>query len=180
MRAVLLLTVAALQTTAVSAQQLRIYFIDVDQADATLIVSPSGQTLLVDSGRNGHGARLQAAMQQAGVTQIDHFVATHYHEDHYGGIDDLVGLGVTVVNSYDRGDKLCCLTAAKRAQPTFVGYEGTVGAMAEHLTRGETIPLDPAMTVTVVTSGGGQPAAEQEDPQHLPETSTVDLADQLA
>ncbi len=44
MRAAVLLVVAALQATAVSAQQLRIYFIDVDQADATLIVAPNGQT----------------------------------------------------------------------------------------------------------------------------------------
>ena len=77
-----------------TAQTLRIYHIDVDQADATLIVSPSGQALLVDSGKNGHGSRIQTVMQVAGVTQIDHFVATHYHEDHYGGIDDLVNAGV--------------------------------------------------------------------------------------
>ena len=165
MRFAVLLTVAILQATAVSAQQLRVYFIDVDQADATLIVSPSGQTLLVDSGRNGHGSRLQAAMQAAGVTQIDHFVATHYHEDHYGGIDDLVNAGVTVVNSYDRGDKLCCLTDAKRAQQTFIDYENAVGTTAEHLTRGETIPLDPAMTVTVVTSGGVV-LGEPDPPEH--------------
>ena len=98
MRFLVLLAVFALHPATVSAQQLRIYFIDVDQADATLIVSPSGQTLLVDSGRNTHGPRLQAAMATAGVTQIDHFVATHYHEDHYGGVDDLVeDENVTVV-----------------------------------------------------------------------------------
>ena len=65
---------ALLSAAPASAQQLRIYFIDVDQADATLIVSPSGNTLLVDSGKNSHGPRLQAAMATAGVTQIDHFV----------------------------------------------------------------------------------------------------------
>jgi beta-lactamase superfamily II metal-dependent hydrolase len=43
---------------------------------------------LVDSGKNGHGSRLLATMQQAGATQIDAFVATHYHEDHYDGVDD--------------------------------------------------------------------------------------------
>ena len=71
-----LFTIVTLQATAVSAEQLRAYFIDVVQADATLIVSPNGQTLLVDSGRNGHRPRLQDAMQPAGVTQIDHLV-TH-------------------------------------------------------------------------------------------------------
>ena len=113
-------------------------------------------------------------MQAAGVTQIDHFVATHYHEDHFGGIDDLVNAGVTVVNSYDRGDKLCCLTAAKRAQVTFVDYEAAVGGTAEHLTRGETIPLDPAMTVTVVTSGGVV-LGEPDPPQHAGDENDMSL-----
>lgn len=66
-------------------QTLRIYHIDVDQADLTLLVSPAGDTLLADSGRNGHGSRIRAVMQAAGVTQIDHFVATHYHDGRYGG-----------------------------------------------------------------------------------------------
>lgn len=52
------------------AQNLRIYHIDVDQADATLLVSPSNRTLLVDSGKNRHGDRLMAAMNEAGVTQM--------------------------------------------------------------------------------------------------------------
>ena len=70
------------QATA-QAQNLRIFHIDVEQADATLIVSPSGDTLLVDSGKNGHGARIKAVMDEAEVNQIDHYVTTHYHEDHF-------------------------------------------------------------------------------------------------
>ena len=72
-----------------NAQTLKIYHIDVEQADATLVISPSGKTLLIDSGKNGHGSRIKAVMQKAGISRIDHFVSTHYHEDHYGGIDDL-------------------------------------------------------------------------------------------
>ncbi len=96
---------AGLFAAPLCAQTLRIYHIDVEQADATLLVAPSGRTLLVDSGRNGHGERIKAVMDQAGVARIDFFVNTHYHEDHYGGIDDLVGLGVPVGMSFDRGDK---------------------------------------------------------------------------
>lgn len=77
--------------------------IDVEQADAMLIVSPSGKTLLIDSGKNGMGGRIKTVMDDANVSQIDHFVATHYHEDHYGGIDNLLGMGIPVANSYDRG-----------------------------------------------------------------------------
>ena len=88
------------------AQTLRIYHIDVEQADATLFVAPSGRTMLVDCGKNGHGGRIKAIMDTAGVSQIDVFVNTHYHEDHYGGIDDLIqDFNVSIGEAYDRGDK---------------------------------------------------------------------------
>lgn len=43
---------------------------------------------MVDSGKNGHGARIKSVMDMAGVSRIDFFVNTHYHEDHYGGVDE--------------------------------------------------------------------------------------------
>jgi len=134
-----------------AAQSLRIYVIDVEQGASTLLVSPGGHTLLVDSGKNGHGTRVRAVMMQAGVSQIDHFVLTHYHEDHMGGIDDLItSHGVTVVNAYDRGEK-------NNLEPsvltdTYGDYDTRVGHGAQQLDPGETIPLDPAMTVTCVAS----------------------------
>lgn len=136
------------------AQTLRIYHVDVEQGDATLFVTPSGKTLLVDSGKNGHGKRLKAVMDTAGVSQIDAFVATHYHEDHYGGIDDLVKMGIPVLAAFDRGDKECCLPAAKKKEVTFRGYQQAVGQNATHLQRGMRIDLDPLVTVTCISSGG--------------------------
>ena len=137
-----------------SAQTLRIYHIDVDQGAATLFVTPGGRTLLVDSGKDGHGTRIRAVMQQAGASQIDHFVATHYHEDHFGGIDELrAAPAITIAHAYDRGDTLF-VPADRRAKPTFRAYQAAVGRFAEALTRGETIPLDPAMTVTCISAGG--------------------------
>jgi phosphoribosyl 1,2-cyclic phosphodiesterase len=60
--------------------------------------------------------------------QIDAFLATHYHSDHYGGIDDLVEkLTVPVLESFDRGDKECCLSAKKKKEPTFIDYQRAVG-----------------------------------------------------
>ena len=138
----------------VNAQSLRIYHIDVEQGDSTLFVSPNGNTLLVDSGKNGHGPRIKAIMTQAGVNRIDHFVATHYHEDHFGGIDDLASdPEITIVNSYDRGDKLF-LPQNKLNEETYIDYENAVGKNADQLTRGETIPLDPEMQVLCVAAGG--------------------------
>jgi len=150
---VLILLTAATTPRASAAQTLRIYHVDVEQAAATLIVSPGGRTLLVDSGKNGHGGRILSALQTAGATRIDHFVATHYHEDHYGGIDEVVQAGVPVGAAYDRGDK-AFLPASTSTSGTFKDYQAALGHRAEHLTRGQTIPLDPAMSVLCISSGG--------------------------
>jgi competence protein ComEC len=155
------------------AQTLRIYHIDVDQASATLFVSPAGHTLLVDSGKNGHGARIRSALQRAGVTRIDYFVDTHYHEDHYGGIDEVVDAGVSVVTAYDRGDK-GFLPPSRLEDTTYKGYDRTVGHNAEQLTRGETIPLDPLMTVTC-TNAGGVVLGESDPPQHAGEENDMSI-----
>ncbi len=135
------------------AQTLRIFHIDVDQAAATLFVSPGGRTLLVDSGKNGHGSRIRAILQLAGVTRIDHFIDTHYHEDHYGGIDEVVAAGIPVGTGYDRGDK-GFLPRSKLIDATYKDYDAAVGHSAHHLMRGETIDLDSLMTVTCISSGG--------------------------
>ena len=135
-------------------QNLRIYHIDVDQADATLFVTPSGSTLLVDAGKNGHGSRIKRVMQQAGVSHIDHFVNTHYHEDHYGGIDDLViDPDITVGTAYDRGDKNH-LPVSKLNERTYRDYDSLIGHRAIMLTRGMQILVDNTISVTCISHGG--------------------------
>lgn len=73
---------------------LLIYAIDVEGGQATLIVSPSGGSLLVDTGwpdNNGRDAeRIQEAMKDAGITEIDKVLITHFHTDHVGGVPELV------------------------------------------------------------------------------------------
>ena len=66
---------------------LTIKHIDVGQADSTLFISPSGKVLLIDTGGNGAGEAICKAAD--GITQIDVLITTHYHSDHFGGIDDL-------------------------------------------------------------------------------------------
>lgn len=77
-----------------AAKPLEIYFIDVEGGQATLIVSPTGQSLLVDAGWPGFegrdAGRILAAAKRAGVTRIDYMLMTHYHLDHVGGIPPLV------------------------------------------------------------------------------------------
>jgi beta-lactamase superfamily II metal-dependent hydrolase len=75
-------------------QPLLIYSLDVEGGQATLLVSPSGASLLVDTGwpgENGRDAeRVMAAMKDAGVSKIDHVLITHFHTDHVGGVPELV------------------------------------------------------------------------------------------
>lgn len=80
--------------SAQAARTLDIYVIDVEGGNATLFVSPSGQSLLIDTGNGGAGAardagRIVEAAKDAGLTQIDHLVISHWHADHYGGLTEL-------------------------------------------------------------------------------------------
>lgn len=84
---------------------LTFYFIDVEGGQATLIVTPRGESLLVDSGYADQGrdaSRIMAAIRNAGVRRIDHFLLTHFHSDHMGGIVALAGQ-VPVGTLYDHG-----------------------------------------------------------------------------
>jgi beta-lactamase superfamily II metal-dependent hydrolase len=151
-------------SSTVCAESLQIVHVDVDQGDATLFVSPSGNTMLVDSGKNGHGTRLRSAMSALGVTRIDHLVTTHYHEDHYGGADELLAgpNPIEIGEVHDRGDK-AFLPPGKRQENRFLEYETALGHRAHHLMRGETIPLDASMVVTCIASGS---AVLGEEPVH--------------
>ncbi len=73
---------------------LLIYSIDVEGGQSTLLVSPAGASLLIDTGWGGNNGRdaerIQAAMKDAGITKIDHVLITHFHTDHVGGVPNLV------------------------------------------------------------------------------------------
>src|SRR5436309_9232965 len=73
------------------AKTLDIYVIDVEGGNSQLYVSPSGESVLIDTGNAGAAAvrdadRIMAAIRDAGLKQIDHLIATHYHGDHVGGL----------------------------------------------------------------------------------------------
>jgi beta-lactamase superfamily II metal-dependent hydrolase len=83
---------------------LEVYFVDVEGGQSTLFVSPSGQSLLVDTGWPGgrDAGRIASVAKIAGVSQIDYLVLTHYHADHAGGVVDVAGL-IPVKNFVDHG-----------------------------------------------------------------------------
>src|SRR5438034_9837950 len=76
------------------AKTLDIYVMDVEGGDSQLCVSPSGESVLIDTGNAGAAAvrdadRIMAAIRDAGLKQIDHLITTHYHGDHVGGLPEL-------------------------------------------------------------------------------------------
>ena len=67
----------------------KIYFIDVGEADSTLIYN-NGEYALVDAGNNRDGSRLVEYFKSLGVTDIKYVFGTHIHEDHIGGMDNII------------------------------------------------------------------------------------------
>lgn len=84
--------------------RLDLYWIDVEGGAATLVVTPAGETVLLDSGNpvRRDADRIVKMLGQAGMKQIDHLVITHYHGDHFGGATLLADL-VPIRNLYDNG-----------------------------------------------------------------------------
>ena len=86
---------------------LDIYVIDVEGGNATLVVAPSGESLLIDTGNAGAGAvrdatRILAAARDAGLSKIDHLIITHWHGDHYGGLVELTAR-IPIAHFVDHG-----------------------------------------------------------------------------
>jgi len=97
MRATLAFVSVLMLTAATAAAQPRttldIYVTDVEGGNGTLFVTPSGESVLIDTG-NANGAvrdvgRIMDAVRDAHITQIDHLILTHYHGDHFGGMEEL-------------------------------------------------------------------------------------------
>lgn len=85
---VLAVIVAAVSSlSAAERRGLDFYFIDTEGGAATLIVTPAGESILIDSGNPGDRdpGRINAAAREAGLSQIDHYITTHWHSDHVGG-----------------------------------------------------------------------------------------------
>jgi competence protein ComEC len=137
-----------------SAKDLEIYFVDVEGGQATLIVSPSGKSMLVDAGwpgANGRDAdRIVEAAKAAGLKQIDLMLMTHHHVDHVGGIPPLAAK--FPIGAYlDHGPNNETDANAKKLS---AAYEETI-KNAKHivLKPGDKIPLE-GVDVDVVMSNG--------------------------
>src|SRR5262245_20768363 len=135
---------------------LDIYVVDVEGGNATLFVSPSGESLLIDTGNAGAAAvrdaeRIMAAVRDAGLTRIDNLITTHWHGDHFGGMAELAAR-VPIRNFIDHGANVQPGAAAdeflqKTYPPLYAKAKHTVA------TAGMKIPVA-GLDVVVVTSAG--------------------------
>lgn len=153
-------------------EQLKIYFIDAEGGQSTLLVTPSGETLLIDAGWAGQDgstprlegaraardpARIVAAMRDAGVQRIDYLLVTHFHRDHVGGVPELAQL-VPILTFIDHAD---AYPPQERATPDLVdpldakAYDAylPVRARGRHLVPkpGDRLPLKGVEAVVVST-----------------------------
>jgi beta-lactamase superfamily II metal-dependent hydrolase len=139
---------------AAESRSLQIFFIDVEGGQATLMVTPAGQSLLIDTGWpgfNGRDAgRIVAAAKAAGVDRIDYVVITHFHRDHVGGVTQLASQ-IKIGTFVDHGPNM---EDAAAAREDYAAYE-KVAANSKRLTvkPGDQIPMKD-MSVVVLTAAG--------------------------
>ena len=130
------------------ARNLDFYWIDVEGGASTLIVSPSGESLLFDTGYevgDRDAKRIYAAAQQAGLKQIDYVVISHWHADHVGGLAALAKM-IPIGRFFDHGD---AVQPEDRAR--LEGYKIVAGNKRTILKPGDNIPLK-GVQVQVVAS----------------------------
>src|SRR5215813_1336628 len=141
-----------------SARTLQIYCIDVEGGQATLFVTPQGESLLIDTGWDGFNgrdsARIVAAAKEAGISKIDYVLITHYHSDHVGGATQLAAR-IPIGTFIDHGDN----TETNDAS-TMTGWNAYQKLLATGKYKrisakpGDTLPIKGAEFVIV--NGGGR------------------------
>jgi competence protein ComEC len=105
MKAILTALFALTLVCAAREKTLDIYWIDSEGGGSTLLVTPAGESVLIDTGNPGgrDPQRIQkVATEVAGVSRIDHVIITHFHADHFGGLAELATL-MPVGALYDKG-----------------------------------------------------------------------------
>lgn len=156
----------------VSAQStLSIYFIDVEGGQSTLVVTPAGESLLIDTGFPGDGTfastpgdpakardaqRILAAARDAGVKEIDYLLLTHFHADHDGGVTELAQL-MPIKTFIDHGEPGPGAAAAVTGTQEMYDKYLLLRARGTHLEPkpGDTLPLKGVNAVIVASGGAG-------------------------
>jgi len=140
--AVALLLLASPGRAADPARGLDIHFIDTEGGAATLIVTPAGESVLIDCGNPGgrDAERIHKVATAAGLKQLDHLLITHWHSDHYGGVGRLARL-LPIKHFYDRGIPKQ-LEEDKTGFPLLIqAYRAATKGQSKILRPGDVVPL---------------------------------------
>jgi beta-lactamase superfamily II metal-dependent hydrolase len=146
---------------------LDIYFIDVDGGAATLLVTPERESVLVDCGWPGledrDPYRIERVLRdEAKLDHLDHLVTTHWHTDHFGGVDGLARR-LRIEHFWDRGlpdttrtdgDKAAYPDGPSAYDPLGFAYRRASAGKRQTLKAGDQLPLKGAIRVVVLASGG--------------------------
>lgn len=136
---------------------LDIYVVDVEGGNSTLFVSPSGESVLIDTGNVAPDAairdadRIAAAAKDAGLTQIDHLITTHWHGDHFGGMAE-VAKRIPIKHFIDHGPNI---QPAPAADEFMAKVYPRLLANAKHtvVKPGDTVPV-PGLDWRIVSAAG--------------------------
>ena len=134
--------------------KLEIYWIDAEGGAATLIVAPSGESLLVDTANrtpdDRDAKRILAAAQLAGLKQIDVLLTTHYHGDHMGAMPALAKM-IPIMMYMDHGESI--ELARPNVAAAYKAYEEQSAGKRKSLKAGDRIPIK-GLDITVLISAG--------------------------
>jgi outer membrane protein assembly factor BamB/beta-lactamase superfamily II metal-dependent hydrolase len=133
---------------------LDIFFIDVEGGQATLLVTPAGESLLIDAGYAGRGGRdpdrIMAAVREARLERLDYLLVTHFHPDHAGGVADLA-TRIPIGTFIDYGSPM---GTDRMATGSFRNYEPVRGRGAHLQPKpGDRLPLK-GIEADVVSAAG--------------------------
>ena len=144
-----------------AARTLDIYFIDVEAGSATLIVTPSGQSMLIDGGTPNMAARNMAAISAAGLKQLDYSLISHFHADHYGAVPALakqVRVGTFIDHGpaveYRKSEEWKKAHVLRFSDELYDSYLKVLeGSKHKVVAPGDKVPLK-GVDVTIVTASG--------------------------
>jgi beta-lactamase superfamily II metal-dependent hydrolase len=151
---IFLLTLSCCAPLVAASSDLTAYFIDVEGGQATLFVTPSGESVLIDTGWAGFedrdADRIVKVAKEAGVKQIDYLLVTHFHLDHVGGVPALAAR-MPIKTFIDHGDTVEHNAAG---QKLFDAYQKEV-AKGRHIVvkPGDKLPVK-GLDWTIVTAAG--------------------------
>jgi competence protein ComEC len=145
---------AAAGTLVAAQKNLDIYWIDAEGGAATLIVTPAGQSLLIDTANrtpdDRDAKRIMSAVQQAGLKKIDFLLTTHFHGDHYGALEALTKL-IPIDQFFDHGESI--EIARPNVATAYKNYVALTQGKRTILKPGDKIPLK-GVDVQIVISAG--------------------------